>query len=243
MKAVILAAGKGTRLWPFTSVLPKPLLPIGKKKDGAFNTVIEHVIDQLSRVPVSEIIIVVNYLGDSIVSYLDQIKPRCKITYVRQTVLDGNGGAFYRAQSLLKGEDVIIVDCDNVINDNDVFTKMAELHNRTKASITVGVGKVEEITKFAIIKTDRKGRPVDIFEKPIDTKKWGNLAKSGVMILSESIASLPKKISKAPSGEYTTTQIIKHCIDSGEKVVLYGLSFNDIGTWPEYLPILKKALD
>jgi len=110
--------------------------------------------------------------------------------------------------------------------------------------MTVGVCRVSNPAKFAIIKTDAAGRAVDIFEKPKDDPSWGNLAKSGMMILSAPLAALPRDISLAPNGEYTTTGIIKHCLVEGKAVSLYDIAggFHDIGTWDEYGTVLGRSL-
>ncbi len=245
MKAVILAAGKGTRLKPYSEILPKPLMPIELDANGGFRTIIERLVAQIVAAGVTEIVVAVNYKAAMIMEALgDGESLGAKISYVHQSKLDGNAGAFYRAAHLVKGDDVIVTDSDNLISDDAVFRKMRERHEREKAAVTVGVCRVTDVRKFAIVKTDAAGKPVDIFEKPESADGWGNLAKSGLMILSAETAALDPSVSVAPNGEFTTTQIIKHCIDAGRKVSLHDIEggFKDIGTWAEYVPVFKSKL-
>jgi mannose-1-phosphate guanylyltransferase/mannose-1-phosphate guanylyltransferase/phosphomannomutase len=245
MKAVILAAGKGTRLAPYSDILPKPLMPVALDASGAFVPIIDLLIRQIVRAGADSIVVAVNYLSDLIVRHLgDGSRFGVPIAYVYQETLDGNAGAFYRAQALVAGDDVIVTDADNYLSDDGVFQAMAAAHRAAGAACTVAVSRVADVRKFAIIKTDAAGRPTDIFEKPADAAEWGNLAKSGMMILSASLAALDKSISLTDKGEYATTMIIKQCLKAGLPVVLHELKsgFNDIGTWPEYLGVLRRNL-
>jgi NDP-sugar pyrophosphorylase family protein len=245
MKAVVLAAGRGTRLAPYSAIVPKPLMPVGLDASGAFEPILDRLLGQLRRAGVVEVAIAVNYLAEAILRHAgDGSRYGLKLSYVYQEKLDGNAGAFWRAAHLVQGDDVIVTDADNLISDDEVFAVMAEAHRRAGAAITVGVCEVERIEKFAIIKTDPSGRAVDIFEKPADRATWGNLAKSGFMILSPEVVALDPSVSLAPNGEFTTTGIVKHCIESGRKVLLHRVDggFQDIGTWDEYIGVFVARL-
>jgi len=244
LKAVILAAGKGSRLSPFSEILPKPLMPIGLNPNGAFKTIVEYLIEQIVNAGIKTIYIIVNYKSDLIMNYLKEGDNwGVKIVYFNQSVLDGNGGAFYRVQDLIGEDPVLISDCDNYISDSQVLSKMVHFHNIKKAEITVGVSSVMNVEKFAIIK-EKNMVPTDIKEKPKSNEGWGNLAKSGILILSNKIAMLNKEIALTENGEYTTTEIVKYGVVNNSKVELFSIkdNFHDIGTWDEYIPILAANL-
>jgi NDP-sugar pyrophosphorylase family protein len=245
MHAVILAAGKGSRLAPFTDIIPKPLMPIAVREDGSFVTIIEHLLRQIRAAGIRRVFIVVNYKAELIMSYVKEGEyGDTSISYLYQSALDGNGGAFYRAQPFLEeGESVLISDCDNYISDPEVLRTMTEFHLQRAPEITVGVSRVQRPEKFAIIKTS-EGRAADIKEKPRDSTAWGNLAKSGIMILSAKMAARERSIALTAEGEYTTTQMIKWALEQGRKVELFSIeqNFHDIGTWDEYIPILRNNL-
>jgi NDP-sugar pyrophosphorylase family protein len=255
MKAVILAAGKGSRLLPYSKIMPKALMPIELNSDNSFRSVIERLIFQIVSAKITDIFIVVNYKADLIKCLLnDGSDYNCRIKYVFQDVLDGNAGAFYRCQNLIGDEDVLIADCDNYFPENDFIKEMVKKHKLNKTDITFNVARVKDISKFAIIKEDGELNPIDIIEKPRDSD-FGNLAKGGIIILSnrlskldKSISKIDKSISKTDSLElYTTTQIVKYCIQNKSKykmqLCLTPQGFNDIGTWEEYIPLFKKNLN
>ncbi|MFP4362722.1 MAG: nucleotidyltransferase family protein [Spirochaetia bacterium] len=244
MKAVILAAGKGTRLAPYSDIIPKPLMPIEKDNEGRFGTIISRLAQQIRTAGITEAVIAVNYKAGMILEHMgDGSRFGLKISYVFQEELDGNAGAYYRAQHLVENEAVLITDCDNFFDDT-VIPLIVKHHYEKKPALTVGTCPVENVKKFAIIKTDKSGKAVDIYEKPKSAEQWGNTAKSGLMVLSPKIAAMDRAIAQTGSGEYTTTEIISHCIRSNEEIQLFNIQggFHDIGTWPEYIPLFKSML-
>ncbi|MCX6715285.1 MAG: nucleotidyltransferase family protein [Candidatus Uhrbacteria bacterium] len=111
MQAVILAAGLGTRLRPFTLTTPKALIPIGDK------TLIEHTLDALPRA-IDEIFIVVNYLGDQIKAKIGNEYRNIPVRYVTQDPLDGTGGAMILLRNRLH-------DRFLVVNGDDLYSQEA----------------------------------------------------------------------------------------------------------------------
>ena len=246
MKAVILAAGIGSRLSPYTNIIPKALMPISLDNSGKFRSILEQLIYQISLAGIAEIILVVNYKAEVIKSYLgDGERFGIKLIYVEQEVLDGNGGAYYRAQKYIEpGESVFITDCDNFLSDDSCIKQFTDFHVKQKNDISVGTFPVEDITKYAIIQVDGSGNPADIYEKPSDREIWGNTAKSGMLILGSELAQSSREISRTPENEYTTTMIISHAIQKDKKTGLFpiGCEFTDIGTWKDYIRIFKGQL-
>ncbi len=109
MQAVILAAGKGLRLRPFTEHHPKPLIPIADK------ALIEYTIESLPD-SINEIIIVIGYLGEQIKAHLGDNWKGKPIKYVVQENLVGTGDALLQAKDLLRGDFL-------VVNGDDLYTK------------------------------------------------------------------------------------------------------------------------
>jgi len=241
MQAIILAAGIGSRLNPLTEHIPKPLVPVSFS-NGRAVTIIDKILNQVKAAGIKDVFVVVNYKKEMIQKYLgDGSAFGLHVRYVLQDKLDGNGGALFRCQGLVK-EDVLFTDCDNFIDDGKVFLHLRELFERSKADAAVGVKKVEDIKRFAIFKTDKDGKIVDVFEKPTDEKEWGNLAKTGFAIISNKIMKMGMDVCKTEKGEYATTQLFKHMIENGMKLVpcIVEAEFEDIGTWESYGRILGK---
>lgn len=249
-KAILLAAGYGSRLSPYTQLIPKPLMPI--IKDEHFNrgmlSIIEYLLLQLKFAGVSEMIIVINYGGEKIKSFLeDGSRYGVVLKYVEQTELIGNGNAFYCGKKLLTGSEqkVIVLDCDNFINDESFFKSMCQFHDDNCLDVSVAVCHVDNPKKFAIIKTDETGQPREIVEKPQENLSyWGNLAKSGIFIVSQKCLSYSSETIFKDKEESTTEMIAFFLQQKDIAIKLYSIEnkFNDIGTWDEYLPILKKNL-
>ena len=111
MQAVILAAGLGTRLRPFTLTTPKALIPIGEK------TLIEHTLEALPSA-IDEIFIVVHYLGEQIKAKISDAYRGIPVRYVTQVPLDGTGGAMMLLRNQLH-------DRFLVVNGDDLYSKNA----------------------------------------------------------------------------------------------------------------------
>lgn len=109
MRAVILAAGKGTRLRPLTETTPKPLIAVGGK------ALLEHVLGALPA-NISEITIIVGYLGEQIREYIGNAYKNIPVRYVVQERLDGTGGAL----ELLRRD---IHDATLVVNADDISAR------------------------------------------------------------------------------------------------------------------------
>lgn len=247
-KAILLAAGRGSRLTPYTQLVPKPLMPI--MKDNYFQrgmlSIIEYLLVQLKNAGVLEMIIVIHYEGEKIKNFLgDGSRYGIKLNYTEQQKLLGNGNAFYCGRKLLEEtEKVIVLDCDNFIEDEFFFKSMLQFHDKNKLDVSLAVCRVKNPKKFAIIKTDKKNNPIAIIEKPQENLPyWGNLAKSGIFILSPKVLSYESK-NIFHEKEETTTEMIDFFLKQEEiKMQLYPIKqFNDIGTWEEYLPLLKSNL-
>ncbi len=117
MQAVILAAGKGLRLRPFTENHPKPLIPIANKP------LIEYTLESLPD-NTTEIIIVIGYLGEQIREHLGNSWNGKPIQYVEQKVLLGTGDAILQAKSVVD-QNFLVVNGDDLYNKNDL-TKLLD---------------------------------------------------------------------------------------------------------------------
>jgi NDP-sugar pyrophosphorylase family protein len=139
MQAVILAAGKGVRMGKLTELLPKPLIPVCGKP------ALEHTLQSLPA-SITEVVLVIGYLGDQIRSHIGDVYSGKKIVYVEQGDLNGTGGAVYAAQHVLHGSFIVIhgddlylpVDLEKLASSKDwavLVTEVAELGSAGKAVI------------------------------------------------------------------------------------------------------------
>lgn len=151
MQAVILAAGKGTRMRPLTYDIPKAMLLVKGKP------ILEYTIDFLPE-EINEIIIVINHLGDQIKNYFGNEWKGRKIKYVVQKELNGTGGALHICKDFLKGKFMVVMG-------DDLYCK-SDLKNILNYDLAILSYEVEDSTRFGVLKTDADGHLTEIIEKP-----------------------------------------------------------------------------
>lgn len=240
MKAIILAAGMGTRLAPYTIGIPKPLVPISMNK--GIKVVIERLIEQLLHAGIKDIFVVVNYKKDSIMDYLGNgSRFGVNIAYIFQETLQGQVDAMYLCRAFID-DDFVVTDGDNYYEDMDIFSSVIEAHKQSKAFATINTTRVANARMFAILKRDNKNNLLDIVEKPKANVYWENLAKLGIIVFDKEIFTIEKEAAKSEFGDYSTTQLLKHLAKSGKvvKVVDIKGAFTDIGTWDSYEKFMQS---
>jgi glucose-1-phosphate thymidylyltransferase len=213
MKAIILAAGQGTRLRPVTLTMPKPLVPVANK------WLIAYAIDVLKAAGLNQIGIVVNSMESSIVATLgDGAKLGVKITYIVQTEQLGLAHAIGLCQPFVGDEPFCVFLGDNIFQDK--MTPLLMTFRESRAEATIVVGEVPDPTRFgiAVIEGDRiKG----VVEKPKDPPS--NLAIAGVYLFRSSIFDAIKRIKPSWRNELEITDAIQELITSGQPVTPYAL--------------------
>lgn len=149
MKAVILAAGLGTRLQPYTFLIPKPMLPLGNKPT------LEHIIDWLKESKkIDQIIICVSYLHRLIENYFEEGKRfGIKIEYSKTTEPMGTGGQLKAAEKLLDNTDRFLCLYSDHIYDFSL-DKMILEHTKSNALITVALLQYKTTLEYGFIDTD-----------------------------------------------------------------------------------------
>ena len=195
MKAVILAAGEGKRLRPFTETMPKVMLPVANKP------LLEHVFDAIKKTAIDEIILVVGYKKEVIMDYFKDYKGT-KITYITQDKQLGTAHALLQAKNHVKESFVVlagdnIIDCKSIqklIQDKSEYSILIKEHPHPSKYGVVFLEKQklkeliekpkEEVGKF--ISTGIYKLPKNVF------KKLEELSKQGVHDLSSVVQSLLK---------------------------------------------------
>lgn len=194
MKAIILCAGKSTRLYPLTLTRPKPLLTIVNK------TIIEHNLEELQGL-VNEVIIVVGYKKEMIIEKIGNKFGKIKISYVEQIEQLGTGHAVLCAKKFInKNEKFLIIPGD------DLFSKV-DIKNCLKYDYSILCKEVSDPEKWGIVNVDKNNFITDIEEKP--KKPRFNLASTGLMIMNYKIINLLEKQVKTTRGEIEIPSAIK----------------------------------
>jgi dTDP-glucose pyrophosphorylase len=222
---VIMAGGRGTRLDPFTRVLPKPLIPVGDKP------IIEMIIAEFRKQGISEYYLTLNNKTDIVESYLNSIEKDYKIHYVKEESFLGTAGSLKLLEDRIS--DIFIVsNCDVIVKAD--FEDVVGFHKRHEASLTVLASVQHYNIPYGVVRFKEGGEVVDIHEKP----EYTFTVNTGVYVLSrESLRFIP------PDTSFDMTDLINILARNGRKVVLYPVNesdYTDIGQWEEYKKTVEK---
>lgn len=192
MQAVILAAGRGTRMGVLTETIPKPLLEVGGK------SLLEHKFDVLPE-DVDEIILIVGYLGGKIQERFGGSYQGKRILYIEQEVLDGTMGALSRAKGIL-GDRFLVMMGDDLYAAEDITRCLA---------VPDWVMLVEETAQMnsgGRVVTDENGAITDIEEG--NHKGQAGLASTGLFVLDTRIFQYPMIPKSSGSEEFGLPQTV-----------------------------------
>ncbi len=208
MKAAILAAGRGERLWPLAEKNPKHLLPIGGEP------LLQRTVRGLVQAGVRDMVVVVQFEAEKIKNFFgDGQRFGCKIEYVKQKRLGGTADAVGTCESELRGEDrFLIVYGDNYYDQNALskFVKTSE-----SKDMLMGAAEVKDPSRFGTLEVKR-GNIVSIREKVAS----GNVGvvNAGIYILDNSIFSAIKKTRKSKRGELELTDSLSLLMAEGRRI-------------------------
>ncbi len=246
MKAVILAAGKGTRMGELTNELPKPMLRVQGKP------ILEHILEGLKSAGVREFFMVTGFRAEVIEDYFgDGKKWGVKVQYGRQLVQDGTGKAPEVAKEFIGPDDFVLTYGDILVKP-ETYQQMIKRYQAGNFSGLLTCTGSEDVTKGGILFFDREFCLERLVEKPSAAQieglrregylKPGDIAwyNAGIYIFKSLVFQFTAKLEKSPRGEYELTDAISAMIESGHR--LAGLEIQ--GRWvdvrdPEVLASLQ----
>jgi len=209
MQAVILAAGKGTRLEPLTDDKPKPLVEVNG------NPLIEDVFDNLIDIGVDEFVVVVGYKKEKIIERYEDEYRDVPITYAHQREQKGLAHALLHAESHVDGDFVLMLG-DNIFRGNlgDVVNRQKE--DRADAAFLVEEVPMEEASRYGVCDTNEYGEIVRVVEKPDNPPS--NLVMTGFYTFTPAIFHACHLVQPSDRGEYEITDAINLLIQSGRTI-------------------------
>ena len=226
VSVVIMAGGKGTRMEPFTKVLPKPLVPIHEKP------IIEHIIEKFTDVGCSDFYLTVNYKGKILKAYFEELKPDYSVSFVDENEPLGTAGSL----QYLKGKfdkPFFVTNCDIIIKSD--YSSLYEFHQKGDYDITLVASAKEYIIPYGTCELNDDGHLSHINEKP----RYDFLLNTGLYVLN------PNVLKTIPENKfYHITHLIEDAKKCGKKVGVFPIddeAWTDVGQWSEYKKVMELS--
>jgi NDP-sugar pyrophosphorylase family protein len=236
MIAVLLAAGRGTRMGTLTEHTPKPLLRLQGQP------ILEHILRGLQTAGIGHVVIVTGYRGTQIEArFGDGHDLGLEITYRRQETVEGTA----RALELVRpdiGNRPFVVSWGDVVVEPDLYRGLLAAFRRNPCDALLTVNACDDPWRGAAVYVDAQWRVTRLVEKPprgTSSTQWNN---SGVFVFSPLIFEYTKRLAPSPRGEYELPQAIGGMIAAGCVIRAYPVSgfWSDLGT-PEDLEEAERV--
>lgn len=227
-EVVIMAGGQGARLQPFTSILPKPLIPVQGK------SIIEHIISRFNEIGVKNFKISLGYKNNTVKAFFKALKLNSKINFIIEKKPLGTIGSL----SLLKNskkklnQSIFVSNCDIIIKSN--LEEIFHFHNNKQHDITIVTAAKNITIPYGVCQTSLSGKFKNIEEKP----SYSALINTGLYVFKSSILNLIPKNTK-----FDINDLINKAKKKKKKIGLFPISDDswiDIGQWNEYKLAAKK---
>jgi mannose-1-phosphate guanylyltransferase len=225
VKAMVLAAGKGTRLFPLTGEVPKPMAPV------VDTPIIRHIFELLSGHGVAEAHVNVHYLADALLAaYGEESRVNgMTVRLSREDELLGTAGGVKRLAENFDGT-FVVVSGDALTDVN--LGELVRLHNEKGALATVALRRVFDTSEFGVVELDGDGDILGFQEKPNPAEAISTLANTGIYVFE------PRALEYVPEGTFFdfARDVFPRFLEAGEKFVGYQGDFywSDIGTLEAY---------
>jgi NDP-sugar pyrophosphorylase family protein len=236
VKAVILAAGKGTRLRQLTANRPKPMVKVGN------STALERIMGGIAQAGIREFVLVVGYRKEVIERYFgDGARFGVKIHYVHQQVQNGTGSAVHLTREVV-GEEPFLLSFGDIIVPPDNYQAMTAAYS-SGADAVLALNWVADPYKGAAVYLDENDVVKEIVEKPPKGTAKTNWNNAGIFLFSPLIFQYTAALTPSVRGEYELPQAIGQMIADGRKVIGLKLQgyWGDIGT-PEELEQMQHIV-
>ena len=225
---VIMAGGKGTRLEPFTKILPKPLIPVGDKP------VIDHIIDRFRTYGASEFYLTIHHMSRILQAYFEEKSPDYTIGFAEENEPRGTAGSLTLLTDKLS-RPFFVSNCDIIIEAD--YSDIYRFHVTNGYNITLVASTKKFNIPYGICELNNNSSLDRIKEKP----EYSFLVNTGLYVLNpEVIGLIPHK------GLFHMTHLIDEVKKNDGKIGVYPVSekaWIDIGQWADYRKTLKLIED
>ena len=222
---IIMAGGKGTRLYPYTKILPKPLIPIGDIP------ILERIVNRFCEYGASEYYMTVNYKKGMIKAHFAELQPEYSIEYVEEDKPLGTGGSIKLIKKRFDTP-VIVTNCDTLIEAD--YEDIYRYHKESGNTMTI-VSALKNIeVPYGVLRTGEKGIVKAFDEKP----KLSYFINTGMYIVN------PDALEKIPEDTFFhMTHLAEKLMEEGQQVGMYPISeesFLDMGEFEEMRRMEEK---
>jgi dTDP-glucose pyrophosphorylase len=221
---VIMAGGKGTRLEPFTRVLPKPLIPVGDKP------VIDHIIDRFRVYGISEFYLTIHHRSKILRAYFEEKKPDYSIGFAEEDEPRGTASSLKLLKDKLD-KPFFVSNCDIIIEAD--YADIFRFHTNEDYDITLVASAKQFNIPYGICELNGSGSLERIQEKP----EYNFLVNTGLYVLNPDVISLIPD-----DGLFHITHLIDKVKENNGTIGVYPVSekaWIDVGQWAEYRKALK----
>ena len=225
LPVVIMAGGEGTRLTPFTKVLPKPLMPINE------TPIIELIMERFAKYGSKDFYLSLNYKANLIKAYFADLDHDYHIEYVREDRPLGTAGSLRMLADSLSGS-FFVSNCDVLVEAD--YADVYKFHKANANLITLVGSMKHYVIPYGVCDIGENGALVAIREKP----EYNYLVSTGLALLErEALDMIPV------DRFFHMTDLVNACTDEGRNVGVYPVSekcWLDIGEWEELQETLKR---
>ncbi len=224
---VIMAGGEGTRLYPYTKILPKPLIPIGDIP------IMERIIGKFVEYGVEDYYVTVNYKKGMIKSYFTELSPEYSVTYVEEDVPLGTAGSLKLIERVFE-QPFFVTNCDILIHVD--YANLYNYHKKSENVMTIVTALKNIVVPYGVLKSREQGIVTSMEEKP----KLSYFVNTGMYILN------PEVIGMIPGDRmFHMTELAGELLKKGNRVGMYPISedsFLDMGEFEE-MKRMEEKLD
>tara|TARA_B110000438_G_C15769686_1_gene631275 strand:+ start:274 stop:1329 length:1056 start_codon:yes stop_codon:yes gene_type:complete len=222
---VIMSGGKGTRLKPFTDVLPKPLIPIQDK------TILEHIIGQFLGYQISDFYLTLNFKSIIIKAFFEELDPEYKVNFLDEKEALGTASSL-QLLPLDSKKHFFVTNCDTLIKVD--LKDFYDFHINGDYDLSLIASAVKYNIPYGTCVLDKNGDLKEISEKP----QFNFLVNSGMYLVNPNSLSLIPK-----NSHYDITDFMHDIIKNSGKVGVFPVKeddWTDIGQWEEYKKVVKN---